>query len=358
MMLTALVVAFVAASVVPAASGAAEGLDRQLQLSGRKLVLTNLIGHAEVAQADGDQFEIGIRIRGADADPELVDVEVSEGSTARVEIIFPIDEYRDYVYPELGRSNTSFTSGNGGSWLNKIWGGSDHRKIEVRGSGEGLELWVDVTIAVPRRSEAVVEQRVGEIAAAGIEADLVLDTGSGTVMARELNGDVVIDTGSGAVQTKAIAGELSVDTGSGKVDVDGFTGEKIHVDTGSGRVTARTVECEILHIDTGSGSVEVSAARAERAKIDTGSGSVKLQLDRMGRGRFVLDTGSGAVDLTLPRDASAEVAADTGSGRIRIDIEGVEYKMRSDDEVEFTVGAGDARVIVDTGSGSITISQR
>jgi DUF4097 and DUF4098 domain-containing protein YvlB len=97
---------------------------------------------------------------------------------------------------------------------------------------------------------------------------------------------------------------------------------------------------------------------ADDLTIDTGSGSVTLQLDRMGSGSFEIDTGSGGIDLHLPPDASADVSADTGGGRIWLDLTG-DYRMRheEDDEAEFTIGAGDAKLTLDTGSGSIRISQ-
>ena len=353
-----LTVALTAVTAVAPPVATAEEFTRQVTVGADKLVLANLIGRVEVVQADGDEFTIEIRVRGKDASPELIDVAVKEGRTAGVVIEFPIKEHNKYVYPELADSKTTFTVGNGGSWLDKIWGGSGHRKIEVRGTGSGLEVWADITVAVPRQKEAVIEQRVGSVTADKVHGDLVIDTGSGSVKTREVTGDMVIDTGSGEVHAENTAGELSVDTGSGAVVVEGFVGDKLHIDTGSGSVKAQKIECDILYVDTGSGGVEVATARAQRAKIDTGSGSVKVQLDRMGDGRFVLDTGSGSVDLALPSDASASVLADTGSGQIRVQIDGVEYETKSRDRVEFTVGNGDARVVVDTGSGSITISQR
>jgi hypothetical protein len=78
----------------------------------------------------------------------------------------------------------------------------------------------------------------------------------------------------------------------------------------------------------------------------------------MGGGEFVIDTGSGGIDLRLPPDASADVKVDTGSGGIKLDLTG-SYRIRhqEEDEVEFTIGGGDADVMLDTGSGSVRISQ-
>jgi DUF4097 and DUF4098 domain-containing protein YvlB len=118
------------------------------------------------------------------------------------------------------------------------------------------------------------------------------------------------------------------------------------------------VDCQYMLIDTGSGAVEASQVSADKAKIDTGSGSVFLHLERMGTGRFVIDTGSGSIELILPADASAEITADTGSGTVRNKVEGANVSVAARDELKMTIGDGEARVILDAGSGSITVLQK
>jgi DUF4097 and DUF4098 domain-containing protein YvlB len=77
----------------------------------------------------------------------------------------------------------------------------------------------------------------------------------------------------------------------------------------------------------------------------------------MGQGRYVIDTGSGGIRLRLPPEVSAAFQADTGSGSISVDLDGVELGRKQRREARFTVGDGDSRVRLSTGSGSIRISQ-
>ena len=71
-----------------------------------------------------------------------------------------------------------------------------------------------------------------------------------------------------------------------------------------------------------------------------------------------IDTGSGRITLRLPADVSAEVEADTGSGGIELDLgEKILMREMSRDEVRFTLGNGDARIQLDTGSGRIRITR-
>ena len=50
--------------------------------------------------------------------------------------------------------------------------------------------------------------------------------------------------------------------------------------------------------------------------------------------------------------------ADTGSGGIRNKVQDAKIRHKDRDRLEMTVGDGDAKVLLDTGSGSVTIKQQ
>jgi len=357
-LLTLLALAALVPAVVPSAAAAGE-FARDFTFDGDKLVVANLVGWVEVVPAAGDAFHVTVNVRGADAAEGLLEFAVTEGGKDRLAVQFPLDEHREYVYPELGRdSRTTIHVGDddSGSWLKKVLSGIYGKKVTVRGHGDGLEVWADITVEVPRGRELEVLHGVGRISAAGVSADLVLDTHSGPIAVRDVTGAVLCDTGSGSVEAGGVRGDLTVDTGSGSVEVRDCEGKEILVDTGSGSVDIDGASCDKLAVDTGSGSVRARGVRTESATIDTGSGSVELRLDGMGKGRFLVDTGSGGIDLVLPAGASAHVVAETGSGRIRNEINGAEVRHQERDELDMTIGGGDASVTLDAGSGSVTIS--
>jgi hypothetical protein len=332
---------------------------RDFTFDANHLVVANLVGAIDVVPATGDAFRVTVHVRGEDAAEGLVQVVVDEGSRTRLAIEFPVEEHDDYVYPELGRnSKTTIHIGDedDGSWIKKMLPGIYGKKVTVKGRGNGLEIWADVTVEVPRGRELEVLHGVGRISAGDLAADLVLDSHAGPIEVAAVEGDVLCDTGSGSVKAHGVRGDLTADTGSGSVHVSDCEGPEILVDTGSGSVRVETVDCGELVVDTGSGSVTARGIQADSANIDTGSGSVELHLDRLGPGRFVVDTGSGGIDLVLPPGASARVVAATGSGRIRNEVEGADVRHQERDELDMTVGAGDARVSLDAGSGSVTIS--
>lgn len=367
------IVALLVALALFANAGAvqAEEFDESFTFDATTLRVSNLIGAISVEGHDGSGFEVVAHVRGDDASRDEIQFETEEGRGATLEVVFP-DEDR-FVYPELGRrSRMSFNMGRGDDW-----GWFRRDRIEIRGSGRGMEVWVDLTVKVPRGSELVVRHGAGTIEAVDAEAHIDLAIRSGHASATRITGDVEIDTGSGHVEIDTIVGNLRVDTGSGHVEAVNVDGERIALDTGSGHVSLHQAKGDKLEIDTGSGRVELDegafteisidtgsggvecdTVEADELTIDTGSGSVRVELVRMGDGNFSVDTGSGSIRFFMPEPASAEVWAETSSGGIDVDVRDADMKRKKRDEVEFVVGEGTARVELETGSGSIRIAAR
>lgn len=348
--------------------------DRSFEFDAEILRVGNLIGAVTVEGHGGSDFVVEVRVRGRDADDGVVEFVATEGREAELMVVFPKDERR-YVYPALGRgSRSTFNPGRSRGWWNEVFG---KERIEVRGSGNGLEVWADLTVKVPRGGELVLGNGAGTVKAEGVNGALELTTRVGAVDAREIAGALKIDTGSGHVDVDGVRGDLLVDTGSGHVganDVEGSsisidTGSghveltlanapQIVIDTGSGKVRLDRITGSSVAVDTGSGGVDARDVAADRVDIDTGSGSVDVQLTRMGEGNFVVDTGSGSITFVMPEDASAHVQAETGSGGIDVELQKVDFATKKRDHVEFEVGSGAAKVVLDTGSGRIRIASR
>ncbi len=340
-----LVLLTLALSLLTVAAATAGDLDPTFHIDAKNLAINNLVGEVTVTGTAGDEFVVQARVRGDDAEPGLIDFVLDEGRKSSLNVVFPVDQTHKFVYPELGRgSSTTFsyrTDENGDhdrSWLKKIFSGMSGDRIKVSGRGSGLEVWVDLHIEVPAGAALTVKNGVGRASAANVEGDLVLDTSSGSVEVESIRGSLLVDTGSGSVQVSDVRGDVLVDTGSGSVTINSVRGE-LNIDTGSGRVQARRIE-------------------SDSAKIDTGSGSVVLELDRIGSGEFVIDTGSGSVQLVLPNDASARIQADTGSGGVKNKVTDAQIRHQERDELDMIIGNGDARVMIDTGSGSVTITRQ
>jgi hypothetical protein len=354
----ALLSALLAAGLVALA---AEPVSAQQEWSfeGDQVLVSNLIGNITVSGHDGSRIVVRVRPGGDDSD--ILDYQVKEGGRAEFHVVYPLEQELDYSYPRRGGGSMetrveSWRKASG--FMEDLYGGVSSRdRIRIR-DGRGSEAWADLEVLVPNGVKTHIRLAVGELEAKNVNGDIFLDTYSGPVRASNITGNTLIDTGSGSVVASMIRGDLNIDTGSGRVEADDVEGDEILIDTGSGRVTLERAKGRSVTVDTGSGSVSASEIDADDTLIDTGSGSVTLDLVRMGNGRHVVDTGSGGVTVYLPSDASCRIIADTGSGGIELDIPNATLSRMSRDHIELSVGGGDGRLEIDTGSGSIKIRTR
>ena len=338
----------------------ADDVTRTFTTDAEQLEVRSLVGSVRVTPTDGDVYEAVVTVRGADATPDLLSIDLDDGRKAELVIGFPVDRHDEYVYPELGRrQKITIMQSDGGdrSWLQRVWNAIGGERVTVRGEGSGLEVWADIELRVPSGRETEIYLGAGKLASAGVDGRLRLDSHGGAIVVNDHRGPLVCDTGSGGIEIAGADGPVLADTGSGSVVVRDQRGGDLTVDTGSGGVNVEGVDTGKLLIDTGSGGVVARGVRADDALIDTGSGSVVLSLDRMGDGRFVIDTGSGGVELLLPADASATISVDVGSGGIRNEIADATVLHEARDELKLRVGGGAADVVIDTGSGGVTVAR-
>lgn len=369
-----------AAAALPATALAQE----RYSLSG-DVAIFNLVG--EVVVEAGDAAGIVIEVTRGGRDAERLDIATLDiGGWQALRIGYPDERI---IYPRLGRrSNTSFTIGEDGTFgggfedrdassiLRELLGAlgvrGDRRRVEVRGSGSGVEAWADLRVRVPEGRTVAVNLGAGEIRAENVDGALYLHARSGAVATSDTRGTLEIDTGSGRVTVDGATGDVAIDTGSGGVRANRVSGGRLSIDTGSGGVTAGELDVTDLEIDTGSGSIEIDVVTAPRIEAETGSGRIRiggaetseLLLDT-GSGSVdvallstlrsaEIDTGSGGVTLTMPAGLNAELVLDSGSGGVDVDMP-VRIIERSRNFLRATAGEGGGTITIDTGSGGIRI---
>jgi len=322
------------------------GAQETHRISGNEITVYNLAGHAEVVRGSGSDVVVKVTRHGADADRLTIETgEVRGRETLRV--VYPDDRI---IYSELGRgSRTTVNVREDGTF----WDGSRGDRVEVRGSGRGLEAWADLVVEVPEGKDFALYLAVGDAEARGLQGEIKLHTGSGSVEATDISGALVLDTGSGSAQASGVRGDLTVDTGSGSVTVRDVTGGAVSLDTGSGGVRGGGIQASSLRVDTGSGSIDLDEVSSPDIVLDTGSGGVDLVL-LTDVDRLDVDTGSGSVTIRAPADLGGEVDIETGSGGIDLDF-AVEVRRVRRDHVTGRLGDGRGRIRIDTGSGGVRL---
>jgi len=326
----------------PGAAPAAAQEAEQHTLRGDRVAIHNLAGVAEITAGTGTDVIVEVRRGGSDAARLEIQTGAIEGRET-LRVLYPEDRV---VYT---RGNGSFrtavhvredgTIGRGG------------RRVEIRGSGSGMEAHADLRILVPAGKDVAFHLGVGRVDARNVNGNLRIDVASAAVETAATRGNLSIDTGSGRVSVTDAQGDVDIDTGSGSVEVAGVTGRQLRIDTGSGSVEVNGARLEsVLEIDTGSGRIRATGIAASDIRFDTGSGSIDLALTAPARD-IELDAGSGSVTLRVPEGFGADVEMDTGSGGIEVDVPGIQTVRQTRDYFRGTIGDGAARVRIDTGSG-------
>ncbi len=299
---------------------------------GEPLEINNLAGKMELSGGGEPSLRVTIHAEASGGLSvseilELVDVRAKKVANGfAVTTVLPLDRFTTYAYP----GNAVGGDGGGGGFFASWFDGSsssngtfDGKKVKVitkSGSGS-LTVWADYLLVVPSGREVTMNNFVG------------------VLKVHDADGTFSLDTASGDVTASDVRGALLVDTGSGDVGVSGFSGTR-------------------LTIDTGSGDISVAEVAADKLVADTGSGDVDVDCDLVNCRRMVVDTGSGDVVISLPAAAPFSLRADTGSGDVSGNLDGAHAVMDDDELVGFDRGTGGTTILVDTGSGDVTVRNR
>jgi hypothetical protein len=274
----------------------ARPIDESAKLSeGARIDIENLAGSVTVEGWDRDEITVTGTLA-EDAEELLFE---AEGRRARIEV----------VYPSHGR-NLDRTSSV-------------------------------LVVKVPRGSELRVGTVSADIGVAGIVGSLDLESVSGAVTIGGSPAEIAAETVSGRVEVRAECAHVEVASVSGRIVLEGPTGE--------------------LSASTVSGDIESRGGTFESVQFSSVSGRIEFDGDPTETADFDFDCHSGSLVLVFPADLSAEIDVSTFSGSIENSF-GPRPERTNDfapgQELSFTVGSGDARISVDSFSGSVRMSLR
>lgn len=231
--------------------------------------------------------------------------------------------------------------------------------IEQQGNliriGHERDRWrnyrVNYVIVVPADTELRASTGSGNLTVRGLKGPVRLSTGSGDILGEDIGGDAEARAGSGDIHIRGVEGEVDADAGSGDVQLEAVT-KDIRVGTGSGEVRVARPGGSV-QASTGSGDVDVRGAQGDLT-VKTASGSLTAEGNPAARAFWELRTSSGDIRLTVPSDASFTFVAHARADDIETNIP-MEITERGRRELRGRVGKGDARIVVETTSGSVTV---
>jgi DUF4097 and DUF4098 domain-containing protein YvlB len=321
-------------------------------LSGDRIAIYNLAGRLRVQAGTGSAVTVDITRGGRDGSRlTLASGDIRGANTLRV--VYPADRI---VYPDMGyRSRTDLRVNGDGTFDDRNdsrdWYRED--RVEIRGSGSGLEAFADLVVSVPKGQRLSVHWGVGEAIVSNVDGDLNINVASARISTEHTRGYLNLDTGSGAVSVVDAQGDVNLDTGSGSVTVDGVKGNDLSMDTGSGSMTVSNVDVKMLKGDVGSGGMRLSRVKAARVNLDAGSGGIDLDLTSTFEELYV-DAGSGGVTVRMPGAQGAAVDIETGSGGIETDF-AVQTTRFGRQRLRGQIGDGKGRIRIESGSGRVRL---
>lgn len=321
-------------------------------LGGNDVALWNLVGNIAVEAGTGSDVQVDVRRSGPDASRVTVATGRLRGRET-LRVVYPATRI---IYRAPGGQrwdgdsrSTLYVSEDGtfGDGVDS-WRG---QRVEIRSSGSGFEASAEVRVRIPRGTRIEIHLAAGDATVSNVDGDITVDVSAANITTTGTRGALTLDTGSGEVKVTDADGELVLDAGSGDVTLTRVKGPSVQIDAGSGEVRATDVDTRELRLDTGSGRMSLRGVKSPDILLDTGSGSVDLMLAADVE-RLIVDAGSGSVTIGVPESLGAMVSAETGSGGIVFDFP-VTVTRRGRDHFSGQLGDGRGRIEIDAGSGSI-----
>ncbi len=332
------------------AAPASDSGDRY-RISGDNVVVYNLAGVARLEPGSGSGVVVTVTRSGADAGDLRVETgTIRDEQTLRV--IYPGDRI---AYPKMGfGSSTDIRVRDDGTFGGDSRGWPEGRRVKISGSGGRTEAHADLRIEVPKGRRFTLRLAVGSVAVDNVDGRLRVETSNGPVATSGTRGELKAETGSGEVNVRDAEGHVDLTTGSGDVTLAGIHGDQLKVETGSGAIRASELSADDLNLETGSGEIVARGVKGSELRFETGSGSVEANLVARAD-RLEVSTGSGDVTLRVPEDFGADISFESGSGGFDTDLP-VTVRHREGGSFRGQLGAGGARVVVETGSGDLKIA--
>ncbi|HXV85111.1 MAG TPA: DUF4097 family beta strand repeat-containing protein [Gemmatimonadales bacterium] len=222
-------------------------------------------------------------------------------------------------------------------------------RLEVRIAGGAVTL---STRGRRGRSVSVVDYHLTlpiwmDVAVTGTSGDVIIRGTQAAVRVETVEGDVTVEGGRGIVSLQSIEGEISLTGATGEIDLNTVDGDVRARDL-EGRVVAESVDGDIALAGIRSGDVTATSV----------DGSIDYDGTIRSDGRYRLITHDGDVTVTVPERVNAVVSVATFSGTFEADFPVTLTEARRGKRFSFTLGAGGARVELESFDGNIRLIRR
>lgn len=237
--------------------------------------------------------------------------------------------------------------------------GDDTEGLEIDGDLDEISIEVDIPERHGRRHVGSRDYESHLEIWVPVGSHLSVETVSAAIEVTALTGPVELESVSGSIKAAGGSQEADLATVSGSITFSGSQ-TPISAESVSGSVHLEGVADQV-EVSTVSGNIEVISDALTQCEMETVSGRIDLEGDLAARGRLEIEAHSSNITVALPANVSASFEIETFSGNIENDF-GPEAESTGrytpGKRLEFSTGGGDARVSIDSFSGTVRVKRR
>ncbi len=220
----------------------------------------------------------------------------------------------------------------------------DEAHVNVTNSARELSLRADrrwrnrsgtTVVRMPAWAPLEVRGNELDVEVEGLTAGLSVRTIEGDIRIREVSGGVVARTVEGVLEVEDVEGSLELFSLDNDVWVSRVRGD-VSVEAGDGDIHLRRIDALNVQASTVDGEVEFEGV---------------IRPD----GRYELTTHDGDITLEVDEDVSASVSVSTFDGDFTTEIPVLLSGLNSSRELRFTLGGGEATIIMRAFDGEVRL---
>ena len=199
----------------------------------------------------------------------------------------------------------------------------------------------------------------GSITAEIIKGPTQFTTSYGSISCTDMSdGDIKLKTSSGKIKlSNATFGYCDAHTSYGSIVSDELKGKSIKLHSGSGSINLIESSADTTNLSTSYGSITCRQITTNNLTAKSGSGDLDIACSDSTPDEIVADlvTSYGSIDFTAPQNFVGQVDLSTSYGSIRTDRPITVSGQISKKKLNGTMGEGNGKLHMQTGSGSINL---
>jgi hypothetical protein len=197
--------------------------------------------------------------------------------------------------------------------------------------GRREELW----LTLPRWMDLELSGRELEVDVTGLDGDVEVWNLRGDLVFAEMGGSLEARSVEGSIEARSLTGSARLRTGDDEI-----------------RVSSSTASLDLETVD---GDIEMEGVRTSRISAESTDGEIVFSGSLLQGGNYGFFSHGGEISLHILPPASFRAAILSYGGRFESEFPVRAAGFRSGESLEFTVGSGSARIVVETFSGPVRL---